>query len=91
MEVTAIVIYKGALAHYHVAMHEEGRHVARLLLYSGEEQNQPPPTVTFHKNGRHCEGSVEQDLMDDLCDAVKNQVEQAPVPGPVAYRPQPRA
>ncbi len=74
MEVTAAVLYKGALAHYTVTPGADGTFEAGLLKYSGGEATIPPLRLVFRKEGRHCTGnSQEQELMDDLYEAVKMQ------------------
>ena len=72
MDVTAVVLHKGALAHY--AVHAERNDVfeAHLLRYSGAQENEPPQDIEFSREGRHCTGSTaEQDLMDDIYNAVE--------------------
>jgi hypothetical protein len=72
MDVTAIVLHKGALAHYNV--HKDGGQVyeAHLLRYKGARENEPPQDIAFQRAGRHCTGSTdEQDLMDDIMYAVQ--------------------
>ena len=72
MKVTAVVLHKGALAHYNVTTDEHEHFEAHLLRYKGARENEPPQDIAFQKTGRHCTGSTEeQDLMDDLCDAVE--------------------
>jgi len=71
MDVTTVVLHKGALAHY-VVHSEDRRFEAHLIRYSGARENEPPHDIAFQKAGRHCTGSTEeQDLMDDLCYAVE--------------------
>lgn len=75
MEVTVVVLFRGALAHYSVAEQEQGKFEARLLKYTGSKLNSPPQEFLFRKEGRHCIGSIEeQDLMDDLCHAVQTKL-----------------
>jgi hypothetical protein len=74
MEVTAVVLYKGALAYYTVSKRSEESYVAHLLMYNGDDQNNPPRLISFEKSGRHCTGDIEdQNLMDDICYAVKEK------------------
>lgn len=53
MEVTAAVLYDGALAHYDVNIEREGVCVARLSSYKGKNGHRPPERLTLHKEGRH--------------------------------------
>lgn len=72
MEVTAVVLHKGALAHYTVHTNSDERYEAHLVRYKGAPENEPPQDIEFSKRGRHCTGSTEeQDLMDDICNAVQ--------------------
>lgn len=75
MEVTAVVLYKGALVHYTVTKQSDQEYVGRLLKYKGTPENEPPQVIHFQKDGRHCTGdTVEQDLMDDLYNTVQYQM-----------------
>jgi hypothetical protein len=53
MEVTAAVLYGGALAHYDVNIEREGLCVARLASYKGNNGQQPPAHLTLRKEGRN--------------------------------------
>ena len=80
--ITAVILYKGTLAHYAVTCGTDGRFEAVLLKYNGKPENEPPKSVAFEKHGRHCSGeSGEQDLMDDLCDAAKDKFSESPFSG----------
>ncbi|MFL5739424.1 MAG: hypothetical protein ACJ75B_04350 [Flavisolibacter sp.] len=70
MEVTAAVLYGGALAHYDVRI-ENGREChARLSSYHGSQP--PPQTITLRKEGRHwVSNEVDNSLTDDLGYAVE--------------------
>lgn len=72
MNKTAVVLHKGALAHYTVRSEDEAHYEAHLIRYKGAPENEPPLDIEFRKEGRHCTGSTEeQDLMDDICNAVQ--------------------
>lgn len=72
MDKTAVVLHKGALAHYAVHSEDEEHFEAHLIRYKGAPENEPPHDLEFRKKGRHCTGSTgEQDLMDDICNAVQ--------------------
>lgn len=72
MEVTAIVLHKGALAHYTVHTEGDEHFEAHLIRYKGAPENEPPHDIEFDREGRHCTGSTpEQDLMDDIFNAVQ--------------------
>jgi hypothetical protein len=75
MEVTAVVLHKGALARYVVAEKGGDRFVAHLLLYSGDPASSPPKHVDLEKTGRHCVGSAtDVELMDDIYYAAKAEM-----------------
>lgn len=79
MEVTAVVLHKGAIARYVVAERGGNRFVAHLLLYSGDPASTPPLQVDLEKTGRHCIGSVEDvGLMDDIYYAAKEEMARKP-------------
>lgn len=72
MDVKAVVLHKGALAHYTVHTEGDEHYEAHLIRYKGAPENEPPHDFEFRKAGRHCTGSTdEQDLMDDICNAVQ--------------------
>ena len=72
MDKTAVVLHKGALAHYSVRCEDEEHFEAHLIRYKGAPENEPPHGLEFSKKGRHCTGSTgERDLMDDICNAVQ--------------------
>ena len=82
MEITAVVLYQGALAYYTVSRQGDGTYVARLLSYCGAQGSEPPPTIHFWSDGRHCDGSIEDgELMDDLWLAVKEKIREIQVGG----------
>jgi hypothetical protein len=75
MDLTAVVLFKGALAHYTVTLKSDGTYVADLLKYCGHKPDEPPATISFKKLGRHCDGNTEeQELMDDIYDAVQSKL-----------------
>lgn len=74
MEFTAVVLFRGALAHYSVEMKGNNTYEAGLLKYNGAELNSPPPNILFIKEGRHCTGDInDQDLLDDIYNAVHSK------------------
>ncbi len=78
MDVTAVVLHEGALAYYTVTDNGEKGYVASLLEYRGLPEKMPPQKLSFIKQGRHCLGDVEnQELMDDIFDAVKFKYTQS--------------
>ncbi len=77
MEVTAVVLHKGALAHYTVAEEGRDRFVAQLLAYNGNPNSSPPKQVSLEKHGRHCTGNVEDvELLDELYYAAKEKMKE---------------
>lgn len=78
MEITAVVLHKGSLAHYTVSQKSDGTYEAHLLRYGGNRQDKPPKGLGFVKDGRHCTGNTqEEELMDELCAAIKLENEKA--------------
>jgi|GEM_PF-1323311 len=78
MNVTVVVLYRKALAHYTVTVKEDGSFEAGLLKYGGHSCDAPPQQIRFRKEGRHCTGSSEDEgLMDELCYAVQLELEKA--------------
>lgn len=72
MEVTAAVLYEGALAHYDVRVEGSGECVARLASFNGSPSQQPPPMITLRKEGRHwVSNGADSRLSDDLGYAVE--------------------
>jgi hypothetical protein len=75
MEVTAVVLHRGALARYMVAESGKDGFVAHLLAYSGDPASSPPQQVSLQKEGRHCMGNVDDvGLMDEIYFAVKEKL-----------------
>jgi hypothetical protein len=75
MEVTAVVLHRGALAHYTVSERGRDRFDAHLLMYGGDPASSPPQQVSLEKQGRHCIGNVEDiELLDDIYYAVKEKL-----------------
>lgn len=75
MNVTAVILHKGALAHYIVSQKEEKRFVAQLLTYGGDPISSPPQQVSLEKIGRHCVGNVvDVGLMDDIYYAATEEL-----------------
>lgn len=75
MEVPAVVLHKGALAHYTVIKGDDQHYIAHLIRYGGDACNKPPKHLHFVEEGRHCSGNANnQELMDDLCYTAKQQL-----------------
>jgi len=75
MEVTAAVLYGGALAHYDVNIENRGVCLARLASYKGNPDNMPPQMVTLRKEGRRwISQEAGRDLAEDLGYAVELKV-----------------
>jgi hypothetical protein len=72
MEVTAVVLYDSALAHYDVTIDNEGLCTAQLSQYKGSPEHSPPQHITLHKEGRHWIGDVNSAaLSDDIGYAIE--------------------
>lgn len=77
MEVTAAVLYDGALAHYDVNIEREGVCVARLSSYKGTNGQRPPERLTLRKEGRHwVSNEGDRYLAEDIGYAVELKVPQ---------------
>lgn len=75
MEVTAAVLYGGALAHYDVSIRDDGSFDARLTAFKGSAQNAPPQQLTLRKEGRRWVSNVnDKDLPEDIGYAVEMKV-----------------
>jgi hypothetical protein len=72
MEVTAVVLHDGALAHYEVTIERGGVCTANLSNYRGQFDSTPPQRIVLRKEGRHWVGDVENNnLSEDLGYAVE--------------------
>ena len=72
MEVTAVVLHDGALAHYDVSIGRGGECYAQLSRYSGSPAHTPPERLTLRKEGRHWVSDVNnRSLSEDLGYAVE--------------------
>ena len=66
MEVTAGVLYDGALAHYEVDIRGDRECYAQLSNYNGNPTHKPPHAIRLRKEGRHWVSSdADQHLSDD--------------------------
>ncbi len=72
MEVTAVVLHDGALAHYEVAIGGDGTSHAKLSTYKGSPDHMPPQALTLKKEGRHWIGDGRDgELSDELGYAIE--------------------
>ncbi len=72
MEVTAVVLYDSALAHYDVEIGRDGNCTAHLSQYKGNIENTPPQQINLRKEGRHWIGDTNvSSLSDDLGYAIE--------------------
>jgi len=72
MEMTAVVLHEGALAHYDVAIGEDGRCFAYLQKYNGRSENAPPRRLVLHKERRRWVADERySDLSDELGYAIE--------------------
>ena len=72
MEVTAVVLYGGALAHYDVRVGKTGECYAQLSSYNGNPSQTPPREMVLKKQGRHwVSDNGELALSDELGYAVE--------------------
>jgi hypothetical protein len=72
MEVTAVVLYDSALAHYDVEIGRDGNCTAHLSQYKGNNENQPPQHINLRKEGRRWIGDTNvSNLSDDLGYAIE--------------------
>lgn len=74
MEMTAVVLYEGALAHFDVEVGRNGVCTARLSRYNGNPGNAPTQPITLHKEGRHwVSDNSDSALSDDLGYAIEQK------------------
>lgn len=74
MEMTAVVLYEGALAHYDVSIGENGQCYARLQRYNGRQENSPPQKLVLHKERRRWVADDRyRDLSDELGYAIESK------------------
>jgi hypothetical protein len=72
MEVTAAVLYDGALAHYEVRIERGGECYAQLSEYKGSRSHTPPNNIRLTKEGRHwVSHEADRVLSDELGYAVE--------------------
>lgn len=72
MEMTAVVLHEGALAHYDVTLGEDGNCYAYLQQYKGRSENAPPRKINLHKEGRHwVSNETHSNLPDELGYAIE--------------------
>lgn len=77
MEMTAVVLYEGALAHFEVEVGRNGECTARLSRYNGKPGTAPTQTIKLHKEGRHW---VSDDSNSALSDDLGYAIEQKAKP-----------
>lgn len=80
MEMTAVVLHEGALAHYDVEIGEDGRCYAYLQKYNGHPEHTPPRQLVLHKERRRWvadenHGHLLQDNFSDLSDELGYAIE----------------
>ena len=72
MEMTAVVLHEGALAHYEVEIGKDGRCYAHLHKYNGRAENAPPRDLTLQKERRRWVADERyKDLSDELGYAIE--------------------
>jgi hypothetical protein len=72
MEVTAVVLFDGALAHYEVSVGDNGVCTAQLSRYNGSPDHTPAQTITLYKEGRRWIADVANSILsDDLGYAIE--------------------
>jgi hypothetical protein len=79
MEMTAVVLHEGALAHYDVAIGDDGTCYARLQQYNGRPENEPPRKLVLHKERRRWVSNDTQQMTNnrfqDLSDELGYAIE----------------
>ena len=74
MEMTAVVLYEGALAHFDVEVGRNGVCTARLARYNGKPGSAPTEIIRLHKEGRHwVSDNTDSTLSDDLGYAIEQK------------------
>ena len=75
MEVSVVVLFKGALAHYRVQVKGRKEYLAELTTYKGLAENQPPHQILLRKQGRQwMSETADHQLSDDLGYAVEQKI-----------------
>jgi hypothetical protein len=74
MEMTAVILYEGALAHYDVEIGRDGICTARLTRYNGNQEHSPAKEIVLQKEGRHWVANNNNfTLSDDLGYAIETK------------------
>ena len=77
MEMTAVVLYEGALAHFDVEVGRNGECTARLARYNGNPSVAPVQPIKLHKEGRRwVSQDINSNLSDDLGYAIELKAKQ---------------
>jgi len=75
MERTITIYHEGAIAHYNVAKQTDGTFKARLLQYSGANQNKPPSVLELQRQGSHWNKNENtyENLVEELGTCIQMQ------------------
>jgi hypothetical protein len=75
MEVTAVVLHGGALAHYDVEVRNDGVCTAHLARFNGRADHTPPQHITLRRDGRRWVSDInDPDLSEDIGYAIEMKV-----------------
>ena len=77
MELTAVVPYKGALAHYSIRSNVYSIYETSLSAYEGSAADQPPAFFLLLNNGARWVSSLAEELFtDELGKAIEGLVQE---------------
>ncbi len=75
MEVTAVVLHGGALAHYDVEVQNDGICTAHLARFNGSPDRTPPQDIILRRDGRRWVSDIsDTDLSEDIGYAIEMKV-----------------
>lgn len=79
MELTAIIAYKGALAHYSIRSSAYSVFETILSAYEGAAANRPPSFLLMLKNGTRWMSNLEEEVVtEELGKAIEQATERHP-------------
>lgn len=78
MEIKAVVMYRGAIAHYSITQENEGIFTAHLNRYDGRVDHHPPYKLTLIKGLGAWSGSIDDPtLLNNLGRVIEKKVNGA--------------
>lgn len=75
MEMKAVVMYRGGMAHYSITQENEGIYSAHLNRYDGRVDHYPPYKVTLIKGVQNWSGNIEDaTLLNNLGRVIEKKI-----------------